>query len=46
MSASNIMTVTGEIHASQLQVTLAHEHLYCDVSLHSGQADNKVMHFR
>ncbi len=38
-----IMAVTGQIPASQLQTTLAHEHLYCDVSLHSGKADNKVM---
>ena len=43
MSTSNIVTVTGEIAAGQLQVTLAHEHLYCDVSLQSGKADNKVM---
>ena len=43
MGASNIMAVTGQIPASQLQTTLAHEHLYCDVSLHSGNGDNKVM---
>ena len=43
MNTSNIMTVTGEIPGSMLQVTLAHEHLYCDISLQSGKADNKVM---
>ena len=43
MSASTIVTVLGEMPAAQLQVTLAHEHLYCDVSLQSGKADNKVM---
>lgn len=37
-----ITTVTGDILASELGETLAHEHLYCDVSMHSGRADNVV----
>lgn len=37
---SHIVTVTGEIPADQLGPTLAHEHLYCDVSVHSGRRDN------
>ena len=43
MSASNIVTVTGEISGAKLLTTLAHEHLYCDVSIQSGKADNQVM---
>lgn len=43
MSASNIVTVTGEISGDKLLTTLAHEHLYCDVSIQSGKADNQVM---
>ena len=42
MSASLIATVTGEIAGDQLGRTLAHEHLYCDISISSGKADNKV----
>ena len=37
-----IVTVTGEIPASQLGATLSHEHLYCDVSAFSGKADNRL----
>lgn len=36
----HVSTVTGEITSDQLGVTLAHEHLYCDVSVHSGKEDN------
>ena len=38
-----IATVTGEIPADQLGRTLAHEHLYCDISLQSGRPDNRIM---
>jgi predicted metal-dependent phosphotriesterase family hydrolase len=38
-----ITTVLGDIPADELGPTLAHEHLYCDVSVHSGKADN-VLH--
>jgi phosphotriesterase-related protein len=37
-----IMTVTGPIPPSALGPTLAHEHLYCDLSAHSGRSDNDV----
>lgn len=37
------MTVTGLLAASALGPTLAHEHVWCDVSLHSGRPDNRVM---
>ncbi len=40
MRANSIVTVTGEIPAGQLGPTLAHEHLWCDVSIHSGKKDN------
>jgi len=40
MKPALISTVTGEIPAHQLGPTLAHEHLYCDISVHSGKADN------
>ena len=43
MSTSGIVTVTGEIAGDQLGPTLAHEHLYCDLSISSGRADNVVM---
>ena len=43
MSAPFITTVTGDIAAGKLGPTLAHEHLYCDVSIHSGRPDNRVM---
>lgn len=36
----NVIAVTGEITSDQLGVTLAHEHLHCDLSIHSGNADN------
>lgn len=35
-----IMTVTGPIMADTLGPTLAHEHLWCDISPHSGREDN------
>lgn len=35
-----VITVTGPLPAEQLGVTLAHEHLSCDISRHSGSADN------
>lgn len=38
----DIMTVCGPIQPSALGVTLAHEHLYCDLSSHSGRIDNDV----
>jgi len=34
------MTVTGEVPGEQLGPTSAHEHLYCDISVHSGRNDN------
>ncbi len=40
MSQGCVVTVTGEIPASQLGPTLAHEHLYCDISTFSGKQDN------
>lgn len=43
MSAPFITTVTGDIPAADLGPTLAHEHLYCDVSIQSGRPDNRVM---
>ena len=43
MSTPIIMTVTGELAGDQLGPTLAHEHLYCDISNYSGRADNRVM---
>src|SRR3972149_5529503 len=42
MRDGRIITVTGEIPAESLGATLAHEHLYCDISPHSGKADNVV----
>lgn len=42
MGNATIVTVTGEIDAAALGPTLAHEHLYCDISGHSGRADNRV----
>jgi phosphotriesterase-related protein len=38
----DIMTVTGPISPEALGATLAHEHLYCDLSASSGRADNNV----
>ena len=43
MGAEYIVTVTGEIFPEQLGVTTAHEHLYCDISVHSGKDDN-ILH--
>jgi phosphotriesterase-related protein len=37
-----IMTVTGPIEPADLGTTLAHEHLYCDLSVHSGRDDNRL----
>jgi predicted metal-dependent phosphotriesterase family hydrolase len=37
-----IMTVRGAIRPSALGTTLAHEHLHCDLSGHSGRSDNDV----
>src|SRR5581483_11389387 len=37
-----VVTVTGEMRASELGATLAHEHLYCDISAFSGKTDNRV----
>jgi len=42
MRPATISTVTGEIPADRLGPTLAHEHIYCDISVHSGKADNVV----
>ncbi len=35
-----IVTVKGPIDPAALGATLAHEHLICDLSVHSGKADN------
>src|SRR5688572_8413848 len=35
-----VTTVRGDIAPEELRPVLAHEHLYCDVSVHSGKADN------
>jgi len=43
MSTEYIVTVTGEIPREHLGVTTAHEHLYCDISVHSGKEDN-ILH--
>ena len=40
MTTDYIVTVTGEIPVDQLGVTSAHEHLYCDISVSSGNKDN------
>jgi phosphotriesterase-related protein len=42
MAERTITTVTGDIPANELGATLAHEHLYCDISVHSGRADNRL----
>jgi phosphotriesterase-related protein len=42
MPDDTVITVTGEIPAGELGPTLAHEHLYCDISGFSGKADNRV----
>jgi predicted metal-dependent phosphotriesterase family hydrolase len=38
--AKTIVTVTGLLDPASLGPTLAHEHLYCDLSVHSGKLDN------
>ncbi len=43
MHQSYITTVRGDIPADQLGATLAHEHLYCDISPFSGRPDNRIM---
>ena len=35
-----IVTVTGLLDPALIGPTLAHEHLYCDLSVHSGNEDN------
>ena len=40
--AGRVMTVTGEVPSGQLGPTSVHEHLYCDISVHSGREDNTV----
>jgi predicted metal-dependent phosphotriesterase family hydrolase len=42
MPSGYVMTVTGESSGEQLGVTSTHEHLYCDISVHSGRADNTL----
>lgn len=42
MKSDIITTVTGEIPSDQLGVTLAHEHLYFDISIYSGKKDNQL----
>lgn len=42
MSDRFVVTVTGAIPADQLGATLAHEHLYCDISTFSGKDDNRL----
>ncbi len=42
MAAGRVMTVTGEIAGEELGRTSVHEHLYCDLSVQSGRADNVV----
>ena len=37
-----IVTVRGEIPDERLGPTLAHEHLCCDISVHSGNPDNTI----
>ncbi|MBT3274780.1 MAG: hypothetical protein HN368_16610, partial [Spirochaetales bacterium] len=39
---SYIVSVEGEIPAESLGTALSHEHLYCDISPHSGNPDNLV----
>ncbi|MGE5603889.1 MAG: phosphotriesterase [Nitrososphaerales archaeon] len=42
LAAGRVMTVTGEVRGEQLGPTSVHEHLYCDISVQSGRADNVV----
>ncbi len=37
-----IITVLGEIAADELGVTMPHEHVICDISLHSGNENNRL----
>lgn len=37
-----IITVLGEIPADKLGVTMPHEHVICDISLHSGNKNNRL----
>jgi len=39
---SAVMTVTGPMPAADLGATLGHEHLWCDISVHSGRENNRV----
>ena len=38
--AGRVTTVTGQVPGEQLGPTVMHEHLYCDISVHSGREDN------
>ena len=40
--ARHVMTVTGRAAGEQLGPTSVHEHLYCDISVHSGREDNTL----
>jgi len=40
MVLDHITTVTGTVAPNELGPTLTHEHLYCDISAHSGKTDN------
>ncbi len=40
MAHDIIQSVTGPIPGEQMGVTLAHEHVWCDISIHSGRPDN------
>lgn len=42
MNSGFLISVTGAVPAAELGMTLAHEHLWCDISLHSGKADNTL----
>jgi predicted metal-dependent phosphotriesterase family hydrolase len=39
-AAGRVTTVSGQVPGEQLGPTSAHEHLYCDISVHSGREDN------
>jgi phosphotriesterase-related protein len=40
--AHYVMTATGRATGDQLGPTSVHEHLYCDISVHSGREDNNL----
>jgi phosphotriesterase-related protein len=40
MPPGRVVTVTGEVPGEHLGPTSVHEHLYCDISVHSGREDN------